>query len=286
MIANIAGSKCNFGCFIACNLKKKPVQKNKNKKKYKKRVQKTSSKNSMIDLTARQVRILRSVIEEFIETAQPVGSETIDRKFNIGVSPATIRNELVYLTKQGYLKKSHSSAGRVPTPVAIKLYVNEFMKEKELSVADEVSTKERIWTNRKEEESLLRSGTKLLADRSHAIGIALTADRKLFHAGYANILSMPEFYDIDVVRNVLALIEEVGLMQEIFESVTSENPIHLVFGQELGNRYLEPVGLIFMEINTGGMQCHMGVLGSTRFEYDYLIPMMRYLRGVVEEMTE
>jgi heat-inducible transcriptional repressor len=240
----------------------------------------------MIDLTARQVRILRSVIEEFIETAQPVGSETIDRKFNIGVSPATIRNELVYLTKQGYLKKSHSSAGRIPTPVALKLYVNELMKEKELSVADEVSTKEKIWSSRKEEESLLRSGTKLLADRSRAIGITLTADKRLYHAGYANILTMPEFFDIDVVRNVLALIEEAGLIEEIFESAHSENPIHIVYGQELGNRYLDPIGLIFMEVNAGGNQCYMGVLGSTRFEYDYLIPMMRYLRGVVEQMSE
>lgn len=240
----------------------------------------------MIDLTARQVRILRSVIEEFINTAQPVGSETIDRKYSIGVSPATIRNELVYLTKQGYLKKVHSSAGRMPTPLAFKLYVNELMKEKELSVADEVSTKERIWNSRKQKEDLLRSGTKLLADRSNALGITLTADRTIYHAGYANLLNMPEFYDIDVVRNVLSLIEEAALIEEIFESVNSENPIHLVFGPELGNRYLEPVGLIFMEIQTAGMHCRMGVLGSARFEYDYLIPMMRYFRGVIEEMGE
>ncbi len=240
----------------------------------------------MIDLTARQVRILRSVIEEFITTAEPVGSETIHRKFNIGVTPATIRNELVYLTKQGYLKKAHSSAGRLPTPLALKLYVNELMKEKELSVADEVSTKERIWNSRNEKEDLLRQGTKLLADRSHALGIALTGDKKIYTAGYANLLSMPEFFDIDVVRNVLSLIEEANLIDEIFESVNSENPIHLVFGPELGNRYLEPVGLIFMEIQTAGMQCKIGVLGSTRFEYEYLIPMMRYFRGVVEEMTE
>jgi len=240
----------------------------------------------MIDLTARQVRILRAVIEEFISTAQPVGSETIDRKFNIGVSPATIRNELVYLTKQGYLNKAHSSAGRLPTPLALKLYVNELMKEKDLSVADEVSTKERIWSSRKEQDELLRQGTKLLADRSHALGLALTADGRLYHSGYSNLLNMPEFFDIDVVRHVLTLIEEANMMEEIFESVRSENPIHLVFGPELGNRYLEPVALIFMDVETTGLHCRMGVLGSARFEYDYLIPMMRYFRGVIEEMTD
>jgi heat-inducible transcriptional repressor len=239
----------------------------------------------MIDLTARQVRILRAIIEEFIETAQSVGSDTIDKKFSIGVSPATIRNEMVYLTKQGYLKKAHSSAGRIPTSVAIKLYVNELMKERELSVADEVSAKEKIWSSRDREEDLLRQATRVLADRSRALGLALTDDRRLFHSGYANLLNMPEFYDIDVVRHVLTLVEEVSLMEEIFENKSSEKHIQLVFGQDLGNKHLAPIGVIFMKISSPKINCSIGVLGSVRFEYDYIIPLMRYFRGVIEEMT-
>lgn len=239
----------------------------------------------MIDLTARQVRILRSIIEEFINTAQPVGSDTVDKKFAIGVSPATIRNEMVYLTRQGYLRKVHTSAGRIPTPMAMKLYVNELMKEKELSVADEVSAKEKVWGSREKIDDLLRQATRVLADRSHALGLAMTDDRRLYHAGYSNLLNMPEFYDIDVVRHVLSLIEEASLIEEIFETRSSENHIQLVFGQELGNRHLDPVGVIFMRVSSPSIKCTMGVLGSIRFEYDYIIPMMRYFRGVIEEMT-
>src|SRR3990172_6099222 len=116
----------------------------------------------MIDLVARQIQILRAIIEEFISTAKPVGSDTIDKKFNIGVSPATIRNEMVYLTKEGYLQKSHISAGRIPTPLALRLYVNEIMKEKELSVADEVSAKEKIWRIKRSWTIFLRGALKLL----------------------------------------------------------------------------------------------------------------------------
>ena len=239
----------------------------------------------MIDLTARQVRILRAIIEEFISTAEPVGSDTIDKKFSIGVSPATIRNEMVYLTKQGYLNKAHTSAGRIPTPTAMKLYVNELMKEKELSVADEVSAKEKVWNSKSVADDLLRQATKVLADRSHALGLVLTDDRRLYHAGYSNLLNMPEFYDIDVVRHVLNLIEEESLMEEIFETKNSESHIQLVFGQELGNKHLDPIGVIFMKVNSPTINCKMGVLGSIRFEYDYIIPMMRYFRGVIEEMT-
>ena len=82
----------------------------------------------MTDLTDRQVYILKTVVEEYTTTAEPVGSETLDKKYNLGVSPATIRNEMAYLTKQGYLNQPHTSAGRIPTPRAIKLYVDEIMR--------------------------------------------------------------------------------------------------------------------------------------------------------------
>jgi heat-inducible transcriptional repressor len=239
----------------------------------------------MIDLTARQVQILRAVIEEFITTAEPVGSDTIDKKFGIGVSPATIRNEMVYLTNQGYLNKTHSSAGRIPTPLALKLYVNELMKEKELSVADEVSAKEKVWNSRDELDELLQETAKVLADKSHALGMVMTPKRRVFHAGYANLLQMPEFYDINVMRNVLALIEEVPLVEEIFNYGSSENPIQVVYGPELGNRNLEPVGVIYMVVHAGDQDCHVGVLGSSRFDYQYIIPMMKYFRTLIEEFS-
>lgn len=65
-------------------------------------------------LTARQTQILKALIDEYISTAQAVGSEPLDKKYNLGVSPATIRNEMVALTHAGYLKQLHTSAGRVP----------------------------------------------------------------------------------------------------------------------------------------------------------------------------
>lgn len=240
----------------------------------------------MIDLVARQIQILRAIIEEFIETAKPVGSDTIDKKYNIGVSPATIRNEMVYLTKQGYLQKSHISAGRVPTPLALRLYVNELMKEKELSVADEVSAKEKIWQYRAQTDALLYEAAKILAEKAGAVGVAMAQDdHRVYHSGYANLLNMPEFFDIRVTRNVLNLIEGSDMMEEVFDLGKSENPVHLVYGKELGNRNLEPVSVIYMEVNAAGKICKIGVLGSHRFNYPYIIPMMKYFKGLIEEIT-
>lgn len=240
----------------------------------------------MIDLTPRQIHILRAIIEEYIQTAEPVGSETIDRKFNLGVSPATIRNEMVYLTKQGYLSKTHSSAGRSPTPLALKLYVNELMKEKELSVADEVSAKEKIWDARKELDLMLQKVVRALADRSHALGIATLGDQRMYHAGYSNLLQMPEFYDINVMRTVLSLIEEIRLLEEIFDYGASESQIRVVYGPELGNRYLDPIGVIYMSFDVNNIQCRVGIIGSHRFDYPYIIPIMKYYRSLMTDVIE
>ncbi|MDO5561443.1 MAG: heat-inducible transcriptional repressor HrcA, partial [bacterium] len=127
----------------------------------------------MIGLTARQVQILKLVVEEFINNARPVGSETLDKKHNLGVSPATIRNEMVFLEKEGYLSKDHSSAGRLPTSAALKLYVNELMKEKDLTVADEVGVKEKIWTNRADQDELAWAIARALARQTHALGFVV-----------------------------------------------------------------------------------------------------------------
>ena len=69
----------------------------------------------MEELTSRQISLLKTIIEEYMETAEPVGSQKIEKKYGLGVSPATIRNEMAKLTESGYLRQPHASAGRIPT---------------------------------------------------------------------------------------------------------------------------------------------------------------------------
>ena len=80
-----------------------------------------------MELDERKLRILSAIIDDYIETAMPVGSRTITRRHDIGVSPATIRNEMSDLTELGYLDQPHVSAGRVPSNKAYRLYVDQLM---------------------------------------------------------------------------------------------------------------------------------------------------------------
>ena len=98
----------------------------------------------MADLTQRQIKILKCITEEFIETADPVGSETLEKKYNLGISSATIRNEMWLLTQLGFLKKGHLSAGRSPTSMGLKYYVRNLMTPKNISLVRKLVSKKKF----------------------------------------------------------------------------------------------------------------------------------------------
>ena len=89
-----------------------------------------------MDISSRKKKILAAVIEEYIRTAEPVGSKSIAENAGLGCSSATIRNELAELVSLGYLEQPHTSAGRVPTPLGYRMYVNELMEQQKLSIEE------------------------------------------------------------------------------------------------------------------------------------------------------
>lgn len=241
----------------------------------------------MHDLTSRQVEILKSLIEEYIDTAEAVGSETLEKKHNLSASPATIRNEMVKLTDLGYLKKPHVSAGRVPTPEGMKFYVTQLMKEKELSVAEEVSLKEKVWDLREKEREFLKEVTRTLADRTKALAVSTTNDGDLFCAGYANILDMPEFFDIDLTKNLLAAIDEAEFFQNLFLGQVDDEDVHILLGEELGPKLNGPYGFVYTKYHTAmNLKGEIGVLGPSRLNYNYVVPTVRYFGDLIAEIAK
>ncbi|HEV2339738.1 MAG TPA: hypothetical protein VGT05_03135 [Patescibacteria group bacterium] len=241
----------------------------------------------MHDLTQRQVQILRSLIEEYINTAEPVGSETLEKKHNLSASPATIRNEMVRLEELGYLKKPHTSAGRIPTAIAMKFYVKQLMKEKELSVSEEVALKERVWDYREHEAQCLRAVVKSLAEKTRALAVVTTNDGDVYVAGYANILDMPEFYDIDITKNLLLALDEFDILASIFSGVHDDEDIHVLLDEELGPRLKGPYGFVYTNYHTPlHLKGEVGVLGPTRLNYTSVIPTVRYFGDLIEEIAK
>ncbi len=240
-----------------------------------------------MDLSTRQVQILKSVIEEYIETAEPVGSQVLEKKYNLGVSPATIRNEMATLTEDGYFRQPHTSAGRVPTPMGLHFYLDHLMQEKKLSLADEVSAKEQVWDSRFQFDKLLRQTTLALASRTHTLSVAATEKGDVYYSGVANILEMPEFFDIDVTRTVLSLLDEqVKLQQLFFGAPHGVEPVHVIFGADLGWNYFEPVSIAFTNFSVGRHgQGTLAIIGPCRLDFPHVIPTLRYFSNLISDMS-
>lgn len=239
----------------------------------------------MKPLSQRQIAIIKAIVEEYTSTGEAVGSDTLDKKYNLNVSPATIRNEMVRLEDLGYLKQPHTSAGRIPTPLALKLYVTELMSPQELPVTEEVAVKERIWDHRKKIEALLQESTRILSEKTGTIGVAITDDGEVYSSGYANVLALPEFYDIDVTRTVLSMIESHRDMTRIFGLMTDADPIHIIIGDDFGIENLYTCGMAYIDFTAGSVSGHLGVIGPARLNYRYVMPMLSHMSSLINEIS-
>jgi heat-inducible transcriptional repressor len=118
-------------------------------------------------LDDRKSRVLHAVIEDYVATAEPVGSGTISRKYSLGVSPATIRNEMADLEELGYLEQPHTSAGRIPSDRGYRYYVDCLMESQQIRSADEELIRRTFERKVREIDTLIRETARLLSDTTH-----------------------------------------------------------------------------------------------------------------------
>ncbi|MBU2592260.1 MAG: hypothetical protein ABH867_03610 [Patescibacteria group bacterium] len=242
----------------------------------------------MAQLTNRQINILKSIVKEFIDTARPVGSSALEKKYGLGVSPATIRNEMSQLTQLGYLKKPHASSGRMPTSMGLKFYVRNLMVPRKLSIAEEVGVKEKIWDHRSDFDRFLKEAIKELARRTQILAVATTGEGEVYTHGLCNLLDYQEFFDIDVTKTVLSLVDNVDYWLKIVSrafAVGEEEPFHLLVGEELENEFLEPCGFIYQSYRAGPRQGVVGVIGPSRLHYTEVVPLVDYVAGLISELA-
>jgi heat-inducible transcriptional repressor len=128
------------------------------------------------ELAERRRRILNIVIQEYVQTAQPVGSGAIAQNYDLGVSPATIRNDLAFLEEEGLLTHPHTSAGRIPTDAGYRYFVQHLLTESELPQDERRAIRTQFQQARQELDQWLRLSTSVLARTSQSAALA-TAPR-------------------------------------------------------------------------------------------------------------
>ena len=124
-------------------------------------------------LDERKKRILEAVIEEYNATAEPVGSTKIANDYNLGFSPATIRNEMANLEEMGYLEQPHVSAGRIPSSLGYRFYVDSIMKEKNLTPKEKQVIDDILKNDIIKFETLIKEASNILSRLTNYTSIAI-----------------------------------------------------------------------------------------------------------------
>lgn len=127
-----------------------------------------------MELNERKLNILKAIVKDYIDTAEAVGSRSISKRYDLGISAATIRNEMADLEELGYLIQPHTSSGRVPSEKGYKLYVNSLMGNTELSDEEKIIIEKCIKQNVSNIKDLIHETSKLLSQLTNYTTVAVT----------------------------------------------------------------------------------------------------------------
>lgn len=208
-------------------------------------------------LKERQAHILSAVIREYVRQARPVSSAMLARRYRLGVSPATIRNEFAELTSKGYLRKPHASSGRAPTNRGYRYFVNVVFET--VPRAAENPAKR------------VTCGIEALADMLAASSELLAAvwreDDKTSIRGFRQILAQPEFSSRDEAMRLAETIDALPrLLAKLFEF---DSAAGVFIGNECPLWKNDDVSMLFRKVrfpnHAYGIAC---ILGPTRMSYD------------------
>jgi heat-inducible transcriptional repressor len=174
-------------------------------------------------LTERELQVLEAVVRTYVERAEPAGSRTISRDFDLGVSPATIRNTMSDLEAKGYLGHPHASAGRVPTDRAYRLFVDRIMHPAELSAEEEAKLVRELEASAfSAVEQLIRRATTALSVLSLELGLAIAPRLD------AARLEKLDFVSVSTDKVLMIATIESGVVRTIYVDLPGGVPAELL----------------------------------------------------------
>lgn len=233
-------------------------------------------------VTERQGKILNSIIEDYINLAEPISSEFLEKKHNFGICPASIRIEMQRLADDGFIFQPYTSAGRVPTDKGYRFFVDNLF-EKEIFEFEDIFKIEE--TLREEDKDILKFAnhlTKFLAEESSGFAILNLLERNfLLKEGWEGILKEPEFEAKNILFDFVKLLDN---FEENIQNLKINSKIKIYIGKE--NPL--PKGKNFSIISSkcclpDEEEVILTLLGPKRMDYDRNISLINSLIKILEK---
>jgi heat-inducible transcriptional repressor len=237
------------------------------------------------ELTERQIKILKAIIDEYINNGNAVGSEFLEKKFKLGFSPATIRNDMVVLGKLGYIEKAHFSSGRIPTPKAFRFYLQTLLPKKQLSTAEEASLKNEVWDYQDNTIRFLEESARVLAKKSGLLSLVFLDNGFRYYTGVNNLLAIREFLDFEFSRQVFNYMDDISFWTKALnELLTHHVDFQVLIGEDYLYKSLFNLGAVFAQFNSIGTTGAIGIIGPCRLEYSMALPLVNYSANIIQEV--
>jgi heat-inducible transcriptional repressor len=239
---------------------------------------------SKADIQQRKDKILAIVIGQYIKTVSPVGSQYITDQYKLDVSPATVRNILAELEEEGYLTHPHTSAGRMPTSIGYRYYVDHLMHEIQLLEEEKRMIEQEYNRYRNQLEMLMEKTSQALSDITHYTAIVSVDgwESKIILKGTSYVVDYPETSDVIKIRAILHILEEKERLLEIINR-DLEKHTEVYIGHELALQEMDTCSLAVSSFEKDGVSGRIAVLGPTRMQYDRVVSALEYISGILSK---
>lgn len=221
----------------------------------------------------RKSQLLKLVIENYIETAEPIGSQFLIEVSNLGVSAATVRNDLRALEEEGYLTHPHTSAGRIPTEAGYRLYIRELMERQ--APKKKVQQELGEWQARSADEDAMKRLARYIASEvENAVIVALDRNR-VFYTGLTQIMAQPEFRELENTMQVTQMLDRCEDLIAQMYALAATEPVALVGSQ---NPFGESCAVVTAPLGKHGL---IAIVGPMRMAYSRDMSMLEYIQRLI-----
>lgn len=233
----------------------------------------------------RKKKVLQAIIKHFVETAEPVGSNTILISYKFQVSPATIRNDMMQLEQAGYIFQPHTSAGRIPTDKGYRLFVDEMADYKKArKEATQALTEIREEYAAAKVKEKIYDAVTLLARATQLVSFSTVPDNPhTFFLGMANVLKQPEFInDSTRASKVIEVLEKGNNFINTLKSLQTTDKVRTFIGEENILQNIQSCSIIVAQYNKDGFEGYIGLLGPKRMNYAFNIVLLEEIKKLLE----
>lgn len=215
-----------------------------------------------------------------MDSAVEVGSLVLQEKYDLGVSSATIRNEMAKLMELGLLEKSHISSGRFPTDQALRLYVSNVLGSSSLNPLVTVEIRQGIYRDRFSKDTVINSILKIISDETESVAFVLINNIARYW-GISQLFKYEELRTWEKLQRVVNILEDSDFLNSMMGRFSGSG-VSLIIGEESGIKDLEECSMIFTTLPFWDTDnAHVGILGSKRMDYAKAVPALREVQSAM-----